>query len=725
MNDDALKIRLRATFLEELDELVVALNSEVLALERAPVDPAPRRAVFRIFHTLKGASRAAGIGAVERACHVFEGLVADVPADQPVDGGRIAGLLEAADALGEAAARLRRGEELDELPIRGAAPTRGDDPAALSAELASAPPRHPPVAAPAPAPAPAARKEAAAAPASAPASSTGTLRVRADRLEELASSAFEIVALAGRAGHNGERLAALAEAMALAPSKTGLSRERGPREIERQRALGREARALARAALVDSRALAQRARELGAQVRGARLRPFADACESLPRMVRDLAAQLGKEASFRLEGGAVQADRAVIDALRDPLVQLVRNAVDHGIEPPEARLRAGKTREGTVTVRAALVGDLLVVTVADDGQGIDEEALRRRFTQREGSAPADKSALARRLLTAGISSRDSAGPVSGRGVGTELAGRAVEGLGGRIDVTWTRGLGTVFTLECPSSMTSTRVVLASVGDRTVALPTAAVERLLRVRPEDVRKAAGQPSLPTAAGMAPVASLALLLGPPLVERVVPGVRPAILLRDGTERLIVTVDALLAEAEVVVTPLEGGERVPALNGVALLASGELALVVNVAAVLRRATPASAPTAAPRRAAATRVLVVDDSITTRTLEKTLLEDAGFEVALSVDGEQAWTRLLEERFDVVVADVEMPVLDGLALARRIRGDPRTRSMPLVLVTSLATPEDKQRGVEAGADAYLVKSEFDREALLETIRHLIDETPS
>lgn len=702
MKDDDLKTRLRATFLEELDELVVALNSEVLALERAPADPAPRRAVFRIFHTLKGASRAAGIGAVERACHGFEGLVADVRPDQPVDGGRIAGLLEAADALGDAATRLRRGEEIAELPVRTAAVARAHGPSPSPPEVPSAPPGPPPVA-----------------------SSTGTLRVRADRLEELASSAFEIVALAGRAGHNGERLAALAEAIAHAPPKTDRARERGPREIEQQRAWGREARALARGALVDSRALAQRARELGAQVRGARLRPFAEACESLPRMVRDLAAQLGKEASFRLEGGAVQADRAVIDALRDPLVQLVRNAVDHGIETPEARLRAGKVREGIVTVRAALAGDQLLVTVADDGQGLDEEALRRRLTQREGSAPADKSALARRLLTAGISSRDTAGPVSGRGVGTELAGRAVEGLGGRIDVTWTRGQGTVFTLECPSSMTSTRVVLVSIGDRTVALPTAAVERLLRVRPEDVRKAAGQPSLPTAGGLVPVASLALLLGPPLVERVVPGVRPAVLLRDGTERLLVTVDALLAEAEVVVTPLEGGERVPALNGVALLASGELALVVNVAAMLRRATPASAPTPAPRREAATRVLVVDDSITTRTLEKTLLEDAGFEVALSVDGEQAWARLLQERFDVVVADVEMPVLDGLALARRIRGDPRTRSMPVVLVTSLATPEDKQRGVEAGADAYLVKSEFDREALLETIRHLIDETPS
>ena len=698
MTDD-LQARLRATFLEEADELLAALGTDLLALERAPADPGPRRAVFRIFHTLKGAARAAAFPDIERAVHGFEALIADVAPETALAADRIAALFAGADALAAALAGIRRGE--------------GDRPSSPTPPSA-APSRPPPTSRPAPAPPPPPARSGGAREAS------STVRVQAARLDELDGSTTEIIALAARAEHHGERLAAMADALAAEVAGPAAG---GPGRTERRRSLAREARALARSAVLDSRTLGQRARELRAYVRSTRLRPFADAADSLPRMVRDLAAQLGKEADFHLEGGALQVDRGVVDGLRDPLVQLVRNALDHGLEAPEVRARAGKPRRGQVTVRAALVGDRLVVTVADDGAGVDAERLRRRLAQRGGSAPGDARTLARELLTAGVSTRDAASTVSGRGVGLELARRGVESLGGRIGVDWAEGHGTTFTIESPSSLTATRVVLASIGDRILAVPTSSVERMIRVRPERVRRAQGRSTLDLEAGVVPIASLAGVLGPPFAETVTTGVRPALVLREGDERLVVLVDALMAETEIVARPIQGAgaDRLASVQAAALLPSGSVALVLSISEVLRRGL--AMPTMeAPGEAAPARVLVADDSITTRTLERTLLEEAGFEVLLAVDGEEAWTLLGRERVDIVVADVEMPRADGLELCRRIRADPRLRALPVVLVTSLGSPDDRRRGVEAGADAYVVKADFDRELLLVTIRQLLDD---
>lgn len=715
--------RLLGIFLGELDDQLVVMNADLLALEADPGDAARLRSLFRVAHTLKGAANAVGVKPAEEICHSLETMLAEVR-----DHGLRLGeaqfriLFSAADALAEIGRGLRTAErpapvapgetgESGKPGNSGKPGKTGEPPADVDA-------------------------------------SRDYLRIDPDALDAVLASVEQIlVAIDGvtvrarHAGALGELAAKTAAQDARRRRKPGggnggpmplLPPDAGAGVGEELRRLSDQAARLAANAGADARALGHAGAELAVRARRLRMRPFAEACEALPRLVRDVAAAVGKQVRLNVAGGDVQADRVVLDGLREAIVHLVRNAVDHGIEMPAVRAAAGKPAEALVTVAANVSGDSISVTVEDDGAGLDIPGIRASLARLGREVPADDEAAVEALFLGGVTTRMQATTISGRGVGLDLVRDAVARIHGTVAVTWTPGRGTTFTLRSPLTLATIRALLVSVGSETIAIPTAHVQRVRRISPSDLRQAGGQNILIVDAGDSTpplrVASLARLLGPPLRERPLEQNSPAVLLESQGRRLAVIVDELLAERTVIVRSLDGARvTLPQLSGVAILSGARIALVANVAAIMANAFDggSAAVTVAGRDSGATatrrRVLVVDDSITTRMLEQSVLQAAGYDVRTAVDGLDAWEKLSDGEWDLVVSDVEMPRMDGFGLCRAIRGSPRLAGTRVVLVTALEKEEHRAQGLEAGADAYVGKSSFDQRALLETIEQLFD----
>jgi two-component system chemotaxis sensor kinase CheA len=754
LNKEELAARLRATFVTELEEQVRDMNVKLLALEADPMRPEPLRSLFRSAHTLKGAARAAGVQMVEDVCHSLESLLAKAR-----DGSirltevEFKILFAAVDAIGDAGERLRAGDSLEGSPIEGlrvasgaetGASLQGPPPTGRAERAADRPkPEAAPTAERLPGPANApAGPSAPGAPA--PAEPVAELRVQSEKLDSLIATASQLRAASGRLARRPAELQELNGAVgrlsdgwrhSLHPLRQALSRSDAPTVLVRRiEAMAEELREimtrsarLSGAARQDLRTVSRIADHLGHQVTSLRMRPFSEACEPVPRLVRDLAASARREVRLEIEGAEVQADREVWKAVREAILHLVRNAVDHGIEPSDVRLRSGKPPVGTIRLAADVRGDRLVVTVSDDGAGLDLTAIRAQMERSGTPAPADDREVLRLLFRGGISTRGEATMISGRGVGLDTVRETIERARGMVTADWIAGAGTVFTMDCPLSLTGTRAILARAGAQTVALPTGYVERIARVRPEEIRRVEGHDVVITPEGPVRLASLGWLLGPPLADRPGPGPVHAVLLSAAGRRLAVAVDEVVTEQELLVRPLRRVRNPPAyLSGAAILPGGEVALVLNPLVLLEaglgaRHHPRISPTdETGGESAGPAILVVDDSITTRTLEQSILEAAGYQVFTAVDGADAWRLLQEQECDLVVSDVEMPRMDGFALCEAVRASRRLRSLPIVLVTALESAEQRARGLEVGADAYLPKSSFDQEQLLQTIRQLI-----
>jgi two-component system chemotaxis sensor kinase CheA len=724
MKREDLAARLRATFIGELEEQVRAMNAALLDLEAAPQDREHLRTLFRVAHTLKGAAASADVPLVERVCHALESTLAAIRDGTVVLGPSEFQLLFAgADALAEAGERLRSGAGLEDSAVGRLASAL--EPGA--SQVPARPARMQPAPEPA-APAPRSRE-----------SGETPLRVGAEKLDALLAACGQLVTLGSRVAERPAELAAIRDSAArsLAQGRRSSRRPQGgkggvsPLPGESRTAvredlhrLLRDVDRLATRVNEDVRTLTQATAHVTHQVRSLRMRPFEECCEALPRAVRDLAATSHKEVDLEIAGGEVEADRAVLDGMRETLLQLVRNAVDHGIELPDARAAAGKTRKGRVRIAAGLQGDRILVTVSDDGAGLDVDAVLAEVRRRGLPAPSSPQDLGRVLLEAGFSTRAEASTISGRGVGLDIARVAMERVRGMIELEWTPGQGTTFTLSCPLSLASMRCVLVSVGDQILALPAAGVERLLRVRPSEIKRAAGRDVLTLGDAPVPLISAARLLGPPLPDRSPEGTAlPVVLLRVGAKRLGLACEALIGEQELVLRPIRsGGRKLRFLSGAALLGNGRVVLVLDAGAVVS-AEITSGPSAfveGEEASPPSRILVVDDSLTTRTLEQSILEAAGYQVVTAVDGAEAWRMLQEQVYDAVVADVEMPRMDGFGLCEALRASKVHAQLPCILVTALETPEHRARGLEVGADAYIGKSSFDQRELLDTLRQLL-----
>ncbi|MBN2002018.1 MAG: hybrid sensor histidine kinase/response regulator [Anaerolineae bacterium] len=474
------------------------------------------------------------------------------------------------------------------------------------------------------------------------------------------------------------------------------------------------------------------------EVKQVRMLPFNTITAAFGRMVRDLAKAAQKEAVLHIVGGEVEMDKRVLEQIKDPLIHLLRNAIDHGLETQEERIALGKPPVGRITLSAEQAGKEVILRVADDGHGLDLEAIRQTALRKNDIAARvdemSESELVELIFTSRFSTSPIITDVSGRGVGLDVVRRNVSALGGRIDVEWEPQQGAAFTLILPAALTSIRGLLVQVSGQRFAIPFGAIECILRVAPHELTQMGGHEALHHQGRPYPLVTLSDILDMP---RRAPAkdesnlYRIVIIVATAERRMAFVVDGLEGEQEMVIKGTGRQLRhVAGIAGSTVMGSGEVVLVLSVADLIqlalragRRATlgKLQAPTVVDEPPPVRRILVVDDSVTTRILEKNVLEAAGYDVQLAVNGQEALGLIAGgELPDLIISDVVMPRLDGFGLTAQIKRDARTTNIPVILVTSLDSLEDKTRGIEVGADAYIVKSQFDQNNLLETIEQLI-----
>ncbi len=491
--------------------------------------------------------------------------------------------------------------------------------------------------------------------------------------------------------------------------------------------------ALRRVAEQDARSLATVVEALLEETRQALLVPGSHLTAGLAKLVRDLARGQGKEADLQISADALEGDRRIFDELRDPLVHLLRNAVDHGVEPAQMREANGKTAHARLELRLRRLGhDRMELTLSDDGAGIDAAAVRSAAVRagickrEEAACWSDDEAL-EQVFRSGLTTRGSASEVSGRGLGLAIVREKVERLGGAVELRSARQRGTTFRIEVPLSIASFRGVVVRLRDQRYVLPASQIDRALRVGQQELASLENRTVLRKDDRTLAVLRLADLLG--LASQSLPEpqeIRPGLILRSGERRIVVLVDEIIGEQEIAVRPLGGIlNGLPLLAGATVLPDGSVLPILDPGDLLNLSERPEAEAAARPRGgnvddARPKVLVVEDSITSRSLLKGILETAGFDVATAVDGVDALVALKASAFDLVVSDVDMPRRNGFELTALIRADPGLAQLPVVLVTALSSPQDRERGVEVGADAYIVKSSFEQSNLVETVRRLV-----
>jgi two-component system chemotaxis sensor kinase CheA len=676
--------RLIRVFLSELSERLTAFDADLLALENPRSADERAEVITRLFrgaHSLKGAAASVGASALEMECQRLEDVLAALrDGSIELDNAQLAQLYSARRSLRDAARALQP-----------AAP--------------DAPPAPQPIGGAAPNAVSERQRSRTRAPAGDP-----TLRVSAETIDALLEQSGELLVAHHRTNDVYRELvdadAAVQRLRAAAPSDDLHELHRA---LERIGASMRNERLL----------LESTSAKLNRDIRALRLVPFGDACAGLDRVVLEAAEATGKRVRLEITGDDLGVDRVTFERLRDPLVALVRNAIDHGIEPPDERIRLGKPAEGTIVLRARPKARNFELTVSDDGRGLDMERLRQRIRE-HGLAVDTDDDLTRAMFLPGVSTAATVTHLSGRGVGLDVVRTEVEALGGTAEVARTDRSGTTFLLSLPLTITTLRVIVVEAAGQTFGISLLAVERVERITEDNVAFAEGRSVLLTGGGALPLVPLHAVLGIPAPAKPAPR-RTALILSRRDRFVAISVDALLDEREVHLRSL--GPRLTALPhiaGAALGGDGSIALILRSSIVIESAlrtahTLRDAPIEAPQK----RVLLVDDSVTTRTLERSILEAAGYAVVTAADGRDAWTHLSDEPIDLVVSDVDMPVMDGIALVEAIRASTTLRDLPIILVTARESERDRQRGLEAGADAYIVKSSFRQEELLDAIGSL------
>ncbi|MBI5741834.1 MAG: response regulator [Nitrospirae bacterium] len=489
-----------------------------------------------------------------------------------------------------------------------------------------------------------------------------------------------------------------------------------------------------KAAESDNRSIAAMVDGLLDEVKTASLLPFSYLLEIMPKIIRDLSRDRGKEAELTIKGGEIEIDRRVLDEIRGPLIHLVRNSIDHGIEKPEERAAKKKPLAGAVKIDVTLKeGKSVEVLVSDDGAGIDTALIRNAavkaglLSKKEADTMDDRKLLPL-IFRSGLTTSPIITDISGRGLGLAIVQERVEKLGGDISCETAEGKGTMFRILLPLTLATFRGVHVRVDDRHCIIPLTGLDRTVRVRRDQINTVENRETISVEGRAVPLVSLGTVLELPRKKKAGPGpvYMQAAVLGSGEQRIAFRVDDIVSEQEVLVKDL-GSQlvRVRNVSGATVLGTGRVVPVLNVSDLLKsavRLSPGAEARITAEEAPAERksVLVVEDSITARTLLKNILAAAGYDVQTAVDGVDAFTALKTGKFDIVISDIEMPRMNGLDLTAKIRSDAQLAEVPVVLVTALESREDRERGVEVGANAYIVKSSFDQSNLLEVIKRLI-----
>jgi two-component system sensor histidine kinase and response regulator WspE len=758
MSDDLSGFSLMELFRLEAESQTAILSTGVLTLETGATSPETTESLMRAAHSLKGAARIVGVDAAVKVAHALEdSFVAAQKGVLALGAAHVDLLLRAVDLLGQIA----------HLSDEQVAPWQAEhEPAvaALVAELKNLVSDTKPKPAPPPAPPPAPVVEPPAAtepsspaePAVAPRAAETPERV----VRVAAGSLSSLLGLAGESLIQSRQLRPMVEALrdlrsrqtrlvsALSALEEQAAGEHGESSLRWRDQL---ARARAQAAsctqvLLDKveeiEDFARRGEDLSGrlhhEVLKSRMRPLADGLRGFPRMVRDLARQLGKRVEFRIDGETTGVDRDILDKLEAPLNHLIRNALDHAIELPDERAAAGKRPVGMIRLEAHHRAGMLQIAVADDGRGIDPSRLRAKVVARglASSTMADQlseAELLEFLFLPGFSTRDNVTETSGRGVGLDVVQSMVHSVGGGVRITSHFGRGTRFVLQLPITRSVIRALLVEIAGEPYALPLNRIDRIVRLAEDEIQVLEGRRHFAMDGQPVGLVEGTQVLELPSAARAGRAL-PVVVVSDRSHRFGVVVDAFLGERDLEVRPLDLRlGKVPDISSASVLENGAPVLIIDVEDLVRsidnllggrRLQPLGAAPAAETEAEAIRqpkrVLVVDDSITVRELERQLLEAKGYGVDVAVDGVDGWNAVRRGRYQLVISDVDMPRMDGIALVRSIKGDPRLQATPVIIISYKEREEDRLRGLDAGADVYLTKSSFHDQTLLETVFDLI-----
>jgi two-component system chemotaxis sensor kinase CheA len=742
-------------FVEEVREQAQRIAEALLRMEEDPSSiPVEIEELYRQAHSLKGSAGSLGISDLEQLAHWVEQVLMPVRrAAAPLSPGLVDLCLQAMAAAQERIPGLLADNAQGSTEVnaviaalqRSAGSAESDSPASPAAaeggDVAVAPPSPEPPSAAAPK-----VQDAAAAALRSATDGSEAVRISIDRLIAFERRSDELRALRGRLERHLSEASQLCQALERLATEARESTQL-PAEIlvgqrDELRRLLRSTRTLRRELLEDSESLQATTTEFDDNLRTMRLVPASLLVQPLTLAVREACRYSGRDATLEIIGDQVHVDRLLLEELKNPLIHLVRNAVDHGIEAREVREAIGKTGRGQIRCSIEQHGGEIVITLTDDGRGIDQAAVRSKAVERGLLTATQADALSEKqtydlLLLPGFTTTETVTTLSGRGVGLDVVKMAVMRLHGHLEIQSSPGRGTTVRVTVPMTMAASRLMLFAERDWVFALPQASISRVILVRREQLLPIGSHHILRLGSEAIKVARLRQLIGEP--EQAGSGQSmqvtsmPLLILRGpestapggatggaGGMRLGVLCERTLGESDLVLRALPAElQGRPPLSAVALLANGSAVFVLSAQSLmlLAEALPEQAPVARPR---AGTVLVADDSITTRSLLRSVLEVGGYDVRTASDGDEALRVLANEAVSLIVSDVRMPRLDGLSLVSRLRADPRTAGIPVVLFSSSDSEEDRRIGLAAGANAYLTKGAFERGQLIDVVKDLL-----
>ena len=671
-------------FLREAEEHLTSLQKGLLILEKEPGTTALIHELLRNAHTLKGSARMVGLEDISTIAHRMEDTLQEIEeGTKPVDTGVIDLLLQGTDAISRMTAALAKGEESPvDVEQFVAAFDQGES-----------------------------TSEAVKAPAPQEAEALGdTVRASVKSLDSLVNLIGELIINKKRFEDKAERLKLIARD----------ARLEGLQEFHRSL----EEDVLYLDYLIQG---------LHLQAMALRMLPLKTITDGFQRLIRDLAKAQGKEIKLEVAGENIEVDRVLLESLKPMFVHILNNAVDHGLESPEERTAQGKPAKGTIRIIARHEGNSVRVDIRDDGRGMDPEkiklaALRRGVIDKEEAAHLRDDEALYLTLRAGFSTSEIVTDLSGRGVGMDVVSRNVEKVKGNLELKSEVGRFTEISLQLPLTLSVIEALMISCGAESFSIPLSYVQETIKIRREDIATVGSKEVVSVRGATVPLLSLAALLGLPENKALSElGKIAAVILKLRDHAIACTVDTILGSSEIVVKGLgDQLKNVRYVFGATILGDGSPSLILDVPDLFASAegegTTGIRKTFEESLAARMKgsILVVDDSITTRTMERSILIAHGYEVQIAVSGEDALEKVAGERFDLVISDVEMPGINGFELTRRLRDLAEYKDVPVIIVSSLSRDEDKRKAIEAGAQAYIVKGSFEQGTLLDTVEALI-----
>jgi two-component system chemotaxis sensor kinase CheA len=763
-DDDLLK-RLLATFKVEAREHIEAIASGLVELEKAATEETRAAILDRTFrgaHSLKGAARAVNVTDIETLCQSLESVFAALKRKEIGSSPELFDLLHRlVDALGKLLECLNAQAPVSAKPrvsdlVRSLQAVLTGNSSTRSRELAEIPTEVPVISAP----------ESVRSGVEEKRSVIDTVRVSTAKLDTVLFQAEELLFAKQSAAQRATKLRQVEGIPSEWRKKLGKLRPDvrliqqflekkeegnsriavGPQLVRMMEflewsrdfieTLETELMDLTHAAAHDQRMIGTMVDNLLDEMKKIVMQPFSTLLDVFPRFVRELSREQGKEVKLSIRGADIEIDRRILEEMKDPLIHLVRNCLDHGIEIPTERTRKGKPSCGTITIIiSAKNGSDVELLIADDGGGIDAGKVKaaagklRLLSPERAESLADKETLSF-IFQPGVSTSPMITDISGRGLGLAIVKEKVEKLNGSLSVETEVNQGTSFRIILPLTLARFHGVIVRVGEHLFVLPTSHVKRVARVKKEDIKTVENRETIALNGQAVSLVHLHETLG--LTVKAVADKQPdslsAIVLASANQRIAFVVDEILHEQEVLVKTLgKQLTRVRNIAGATVLGTGKVVPILNVPDLIKTAVQMSETgihaAAVPAKTIGIEkksVLVAEDSITSRTLLKNILETAGYQVETAVDGTDAFTKLRSEKFDLVVSDVDMPRMNGFGLTAKIRADKKFAALPVILVTALDSRGDREHGIDVGASAYIVKSSFDQNNLLEVIQRLI-----